>query len=147
MIRFVTGSLFDSDAQVLVNPVNTVGTSGAGLALAFKKRWPDMHTEYAKFCKLGELGRRRSLFLWKKTGCPVVLCFATKEHWRDPSELEFIEAGLAEFVRCYRLLGITSIAFPALGCGNGGLDWLDVMPLMTRYLEPLDIPIEIYQPR
>ena len=151
MIRFVSGSLFDSEAQTLVNPVNTVGVSGAGLAKEFKKRWPKMHEAYALRCERGHFGAlspEGPLWLWHSnaTGWTTILCFATKEHWRDPSELEFIEAGLAEFVRTYQALGITSIAFPALGCGNGGLDWADVMPLMTRYLEPLDLPIAIHEP-
>ncbi len=143
MIRFVRGSLFDADVHTLVNPVNKVGVSGAGLAKEFKRRYPEMHTAYARACKRGELGW---IWMWTSTESDAVLCFPTKEHWRDPSTLGLIELGLSELVRTYRRLGITSIAFPALGCGNGGLDWADVKPLMTRYLERLEIPVAIHGP-
>lgn len=144
-VRFVRGSLFDSDAQTLVNPVNRVGVSGAGLAKEFKKRYPNMHRDYALACKNNAMGNLR--ISWRHPH-DAVLCFVTKEHWRDPSRLELIEAGLEEFVRSewVRNATITSIAFPALGCGNGGLDWLDVQPLMTRYLEKVDIPVAIHVP-
>jgi O-acetyl-ADP-ribose deacetylase (regulator of RNase III) len=147
MIRFVKkGSLFGSTSQTLVNPVNRVGVSGAGLAKDFKRRWPDMHKDYVEACKEKTMGALR--LSWTFPHVHMVLCFVTKEHWRDPSTLELIEAGLKQFAASpWTKDGtITSIAFPALGCGNGGLDWKDVKPLMTSYLEPIDLPIEIYEP-
>src|SRR5581483_3547930 len=71
-----------------------------------------------------------------------VLNFPTKKHWRQPSQLEFIEAGLQKFVASYTKEKIASVAFPQLGCGNGELNWSDVQPLMTRYLA--DLPINVY---
>ena len=147
MIRFERGSLFDSDAQTLVNPVNRVGVSGAGLAKEFKKRYPDMHREYAQACR--EKRMPEILISWTHPHDHMVLCFVTKEHWREPSVLALIEEGLLQFSssRWIKDGTITSIAFPALGCGNGGLDWNDVRPLMLQCLEPVSIPVTIYEPR
>lgn len=146
MIQFKRGSIFDSKAQTLVNPVNTVGVSGAGLAKEFKKRFPEAQRDYVKACKGGRFPVGTLLLHRESPTAPRwILHFATKEHWRDPSELAFVEKGL-------RILannmdnGITSIAFPALGCGNGGLEWSDVKPLMVEHLRGLSIPVEIYEP-
>ena len=142
-MRFVKGSIFDSDAQTLVNPVNAVGVSGAGLAKEFKKRLPNMHTAYARACEDG-VCKVGIPWLWK--GERWVLCFPTKHHWREPSELDFIERGLIRFAFVYRHWELRSVAFPALGCGHGGLSWKDVQPLMFKHLERFDIPVEIYPP-
>lgn len=142
MLTYIKGDLFSSPAQVLVNTVNTVGIMGKGLALEFKTRYPEMFKEYQKVCNdnLLDIGK---LFLWKKED-KWVLLFPTKKHWRSPSKLDYIEKGLEKFVQSYDELGIESIAFPKLGCGNGGLDWADVKPLMEKYLKHLPINIYIY---
>jgi O-acetyl-ADP-ribose deacetylase (regulator of RNase III) len=142
MIAYVEGDIFDSPAQTLVNPVNTVGVMGSGLALEFKRRHPAMFLRYAEVCRdgrlqLGQLLLYRGADRW-------ILSFPTKQHWKDPSRLEWIEAGLRKFVNTYRSKGIESAAFPMLGCGHGGLRWADVGPLMQRVLEPLPIPISIH---
>lgn len=140
MIRYVEGDIFKSPAQVLVNTVNTVGVMGKGIALEFKKRYPDMFLAYREICEKRRL-RTGSLMLCYEPDYWVLL-FPTKEHWRNPSRIEFIEAGLAKFCRTYAEKGITSIAFPKLGCGNGELNWSDVRPVMEKYLK--DLPIDIY---
>ena len=142
MIRYIEGDIFRSPAQVLVNTVNTAGVMGKGIALEFKKRYPDMFQIYRESCE------KRSI----KTGMLMlcyepdhwVLLFPTKEHWRNPSRMEYIEAGLSKFCRTYAEKGITSIAFPRLGCGSGELSWSDVQPLMEKYLKELPIDIYIY---
>lgn len=83
------------------------------------------------------------LWLWKGSG-QWVLNFPTKKHWRNPSKLFYIEAGLQKFVAQYERRGIREVAFPRLGCGNGGLDWDEVRPLMERYLSPLPILVYIH---
>ena len=140
MIAYIQGDIFESSAQVLVNAVNTVGVMGAGIALSFKNRYPAMFNEYRSLCnkKLLVPGR---LYLWRGADKQVLL-FPTKEHWRNPSKLEYIELGLKEFRRTWKQLGITSIALPKLGCGYGGLDWEKVKLLMEKYLS--DLPIDIY---
>lgn len=124
MITYLKGDIFSSPAQVLVNAVNTVGVMGKGVALEFKKRYPEMFKSYERVCdeKQLEIGK---LMLWRgaeKWG----LMFPIKKHWRNPSRMEYIEAGLKIFADIYIEKGITSIAFPRLGCGNGGLDWKEV---------------------
>ena len=148
MIEFLSGSIFDSKAQTLVNPVNRVGVSGAGLAKEFKKRYPDMHRAYARACSQHRMGE---LLLHRHTGTalPQILCFVTKEHWREPSVLALIEEGLVQFAstRWLRDGTITSVAFPALGCGYGGLAWRDVKPLMIAHLSPIETPVSVYLPK
>ena len=142
MITYLKGDIFSSPAQVLVNTVNTVGVMGKGVALEFKKRYPEMFTAYERVCKAKQLEIGK-LFLWKGPE-KWVLMFPTKVHWRNPSKIEYIEAVLQKFSATYADKGITSAAFPRLGCGNGGLDWKQVQPLMEQYLKNLPIPIYIY---
>ena len=141
MITYVKLDLFQSPAHVIVNTVNTVGVMGKGIAKTFKEVYPEMFKEYQKLCekKLLAVGK-----LWiYKTSNKWVLNFPTKKHWRSPSKIEYIEAGLKKFVQYYEEKGIDSIAFPPLGCGNGGLNWEhEVKPLMEKYLK--DLPIDIY---
>ena len=129
-----------SKAQTVVNTVNTVGVMGKGLAAAFKRRHPEMFQAYKAICKRGEL-LPGSSWLWKGPD-QWVLNFATKKHWRNPSRLSYVRDGLEEFQRNYSSLGIREVAFPRLGCGNGGLDWDEVKPLMVEYLR--DLPITVY---
>lgn len=140
MLTYIEGDLFNSPAQVLVNTVNTVGVMGKGIALEFKKRYPKMFDAYKKQCDRHSLVIGK-LMLWYAPD-HWILQFPTKEHWRSPSRLEYIEKGLMTFVRKYADYNITSVAFPKLGCGNGELDWADVKVLMEKYLR--DLPIDIY---
>lgn len=142
MITYLKGDIFSSPAQVLVNTVNTVGVMGKGVALEFKKRYPEMFDVYERVCGAKKLDVGK-LLLWRGAE-KWVLMFPTKKHWRNPSKPEYVEAGLQKFVDTYAEKGITSIAFPRLGCGNGGLDWTLVQPLMERYLKRLPIPVYIY---
>jgi O-acetyl-ADP-ribose deacetylase (regulator of RNase III) len=143
MITYVKGNLFQSPAKVLVNTVNTVGVMGKGIALEFKRIYPDMFREYQGLCERGQL-RIGTLHLFK-TPHKWVLNFPTKQHWRQPSRLEYVEQGLQTFSRLCIENGIASAAFPPLGCGNGQLDYeTQVRPLMEKYLDPLSIPIFVY---
>ena len=142
MLKYVRGDIFNSPAQVLVNTVNTVGVMGKGIALSFKKKYPEMFTIYRKSCDKHQLVIGK-LMLWYGPD-HWILNFPTKEHWRNPSKMEYIEKGLMAFQRKYADYNITSIAFPKLGCGNGELDWEQVKPLMEKYLKELPIDIYIY---
>lgn len=142
MLEFVSTSLLDSPAQTLVNPVNTVGVMGKGLAAEFKRRYPAMFLEYRRRCaakqlSVGELHLYKAVDKW-------VLNFPTKEHWRQPSQLAWVLRGLECFVATFAAEGISSVAFPMLGCGAGGLDWRVVEPVMRRYLAPLPIPVRVH---
>ena len=143
MILYVQGDLFQSPAQVLVNTVNTVGVMGKGVALQFKRHFPEMYAKYRELCEKGDFNVG-SLWLYK-TPNKWVLNFPTKRHWRQPSRIEYVESGMKKFVETYSSMGIHSIAFPPLGCGNGQLDFRSqVQPLMEKYLQPLPIEVFVY---
>lgn len=142
MIEYVEGDIFCSPAQVLVNTVNTVGVMGKGLALSFKKRYPQMFESYRKACEKHQFVIGKLMLYYAPDHW--ILLFPTKANWRNPSKIEYLEEGLKKFVNTYAEKGITSIAFPKLGCGNGELSWDDVKPVMERYLKALPITIYIY---
>ena len=142
MIEYVEGNIFDSPAQVIVNTVNTVGVMGKGIALEFKNRYPQMFEKYKTACEKHALTIGKLMLV--SAPDHMLLLFPTKENWRYPSKLSYIEQGLKRFCDNYAQRGITSIAFPKLGCGNGELDWNEVRPLMERYLKNLPIDVYIY---
>ena len=144
-MKVLIGNIFDSTMQTLVNTVNCVGVMGKGLALEFKRRFPDMFKEYVKLCEQKQV-RPGQPYLYQDFLGTSILNFPTKDHWRSPSKLEYIINGLDWFVEKYKSYGITSIAFPPLGCGNGGLSWETVSPIMYEKLSQLPIKIEIYAP-
>ena len=143
MIKFLTGDILFSKCQTLVNPVNCVGVMGKGLALRFRKAYPDMYLRYKNICQRGLL-KPGMLWLYQSKSGTKVLCFPTKNDWRKPSRPEWIVDGLNKFVATYKAKGITSAAFPLLGAGNGGLDKSTAMAILEEHLRGCDIPIEIY---
>jgi O-acetyl-ADP-ribose deacetylase (regulator of RNase III) len=143
MLTYVTISLFDSPAQTLVNTVNTVGVMGKGIAAVFKKLYPEMYGQYRRLCQEGKFNVG-TLYIYR-TPNKIIVNFPTKKHWRQPSQVEYIEAGLRKFVEHYTDYGISSVSFPQLGCGHGELDWeTQVQPVMERYLQNLPIPVYIH---
>ncbi|MBZ0289877.1 MAG: macro domain-containing protein [Anaerolineae bacterium] len=147
MITYVVSDLFQSPARVLVNAVNTVGVMGKGIAADFRRFYPEMFAQYQALCERGQF-QTGQLWLYK-TPHKWILNFPTKQHWRDPSRLEYIEAGLQKFAAVYAEKDLISVSFPLLGSGLGGLDWeMQVRPLMEHYLDPLpiDIFIHLYEP-
>lgn len=142
MIVYRRTSLLESPAQTLVNTVNCVGIMGKGLAAAFKAREPQMYSRYREICDRKDLSPGK-LWLWRGNNS-WVLNFPTKLHWRQPSQIEWIEQGLQKFVDSYEALNIREISFPRLGCGNGNLDWAEVRPLMEYYLSRVQIPVYIH---
>lgn len=139
------GNIFESKATTLVNTINCVGVMGKGIALEFKKRFPNMYDEYVAMCEAG-LIRPGKPYVYQDFYGTSILNFPTKDHWRSPSKLSYIISGLDWFEEHYHEYGITSIAFPPLGCGNGGLTWEIVGPIMYDHLKDLPINIEIYAP-
>jgi uncharacterized protein YwgA/O-acetyl-ADP-ribose deacetylase (regulator of RNase III) len=140
-----TGDLFASRAQTWVNTVNCIGVMGAGIALQFKRRFPEMFEDYAARCSRREV-RLGAPYLFRRPTEPWVLNFPTKDHWRSPARLADIVRGLEFVAQHYRSWGIESLAVPPLGCGHGGLEWRVVGPTLYRHLRRLEIPVELYPP-
>ena len=130
----VSGDIFAAEALALVNPVNTQGVMGKGLALAFKNRFPDNFRAYREACRVGQVRIGEVFPHHRSTPPAVIFNFPTKAHWRQPSRLEYIEMGMVDLVRQIQTLGVRSIALPRLGCGLGGLDWHDVRPVVVDAL-------------
>lgn len=149
MIHHATGNLLQADVEALVNTVNCDGFMGKGIALQFKQAWPGNFDAYAKAC-LAEQVRPGQMFIWE-TGRMVnpryIINFPTKRHWRGKSRITDIQDGLHALVADVQRLGIKSIAVPPLGCGNGGLDWSEVRPLIESAFEELpDVNVQMFSP-
>lgn len=144
MITYMKGNILESSAQVVTNPVNCVGVMGKGLALQFKNKYPIMFKDYVKQCAAGNIKPGKP-YLWEDDFVQI-LNFPTKRHWRDNSLLIDIEDGLKYLASNYDNMGIDSLAIPPLGCGLGGLDWVDVKYLMEKYLSGIDLEVYIYVP-
>jgi O-acetyl-ADP-ribose deacetylase (regulator of RNase III) len=153
MIRYIQGNLLDADVEALVNTVNTVGIMGKGIALMFKDAFPGNFRLYADACKQGDvqIGRmfvtERPALAGSSGGPRWIINFPTKRHWRDHTQLEWVQAGLADLVRVLQEKEIHSVALPPLGCGNGGLEWSAVRPLIEQALASLpSVDVLVYEP-
>lgn len=148
LIKLMKGNLLNSNAEALVNTVNTVGVMGKGIALQFKQAFPDNFKAYKKACNNNEV-QPGKMFIFKtdSLGFPTyIINFPTKRHWKNKSKIEDIEDGLASLREEIIRLNIKSVAIPPLGCGNGGLDWSVVKPLIFQSLEDLNTTIYLYEP-
>jgi O-acetyl-ADP-ribose deacetylase (regulator of RNase III) len=142
--REYRGNIFASRAQVLVNTVNCVGVMGKGVALEFRRRFPEMYADYRRVCEQGRL--RPGQILPYRKSAPWILNFAVKDDWRHPSRMEWVESCLSKFTENYRVLGIKSVAMPWIGAMNGRLPWPEVHAMMVSYLSDLpDLDIEVVE--
>ena len=139
------GDILQSKAQTLINTVNCVGIMGKGIALEFKKRFPKMFDDYVQRCERGEV-KPGVPYLYKTLLLPQIINFPTKDHWKSVSRITDIEHGMQLLLSQYKEWGITSLAIPPLGCGNGQLEWKAVGPLIYRYASQMNIPVELYEP-
>ncbi|HOM88192.1 MAG TPA: macro domain-containing protein, partial [Spirochaetota bacterium] len=147
-MKYITGNILESKTQALVNTVNIVGVMGKGIALQFKKVFPENYKKYADACKKGEITIGK-LFITKENtlyGEKLIINFPTKKDWRKPSEYEYIEKGLDELIKIIEEYKITSIALPPLGAGSGGLVWSKVKTIIEEKLKNIDIEILVYEP-
>lgn len=149
MIREVSGDILESKAPIIVVPVNCKGVMGKGLALQAKQKWPKMFEIYKSFCE----GACPSYPDGLEPGGVVciqqepnryIACLATKDDWRNPSKLEWVETGLKQLVVLSMQVNLCHIAIPRLGCGLGGLDWCDVKPIVHRVFENTPITVDLY---
>ena len=148
MITYLRGNLLEDDAQALVNTVNTVGVMGKGIALQFKQRFPANFVAYAQACKLGQV-QTGSMFVTEPgelTGPRWVVNFPTKQHWRDPSRMEWVVDGLQDLRGLLISNAVASIALPALGAGLGGLPWAAVRGHIEAALGDLPVDVRVYEP-
>lgn len=140
------GDILTTDMHTIVCPVNTVGVMGKGLALHMAKQIPGLLHEYRKACKNGKLDVGKP-WCYELSDDRQILCFATKKHWRNPSEVEWIEAGLKYIAENVETLNIKSLAIPPVGCGLGGLPYHGtVARLLYEYLDGLNVAVEIWVP-
>lgn len=149
MMRFTQGNLLDADVEAVVNTVNTVGVMGKGIALMFKERFPANYQAYAAACKTGdvEIGTMFVSPSNELSGPRWIINFPTKKHWRQPTRLEWVRDGLDALKDVIQEKHIRSIAIPPLGCGNGGLNWAEVRPLIESALGDLkEVDILVYEP-
>lgn len=151
MIELQRGNLLEAHTEALVNTVNTKGVMGKGVALQFKRRYPANYQAYVAACKAEqvEVGKMfvTELPVSLESGPRYIINFPTKRHWRGSSRLNYIEAGLEDLVRVVREHCIRSIAIPALGCGNGGLEWAEVRPLIEGAFAALpEVHVYLYPP-
>ncbi len=149
MIRVKTGDILAEDAEALVNTINCVGVMGRGIALQFKKAFPENFRAYAEACERGEVrpGRMFVFDTLQLTNPRYIINFPTKRHWRGNSRIEDIQAGLTDLVVAVREREIRSIAVPPLGSGLGDLEWSDVRPLIEKALHGFnDLDVVIFEP-
>lgn len=147
-MKFTTGNILASNADALINTVNTYGVMGKGIALAFKRSFPDNYKAYRKAYENGELSVGK-MFVYKTSllSPKVIINFPTKKHWRNKSEMSYIYDGLDDLIEVVQTNDIKSIAIPPLGCGLGGLNWAEVKKVIVDKLSVLqDVDITIYEP-
>jgi O-acetyl-ADP-ribose deacetylase (regulator of RNase III) len=145
MLEFVKGDMFDVHADVRVNTVNCVGVMGAGVALAFKQRYPDMFKEYQRDCRDDRV-KPGTMNVWKSLTGDWVINFPTKRHWRNSSRYEDIDAGPDDLRSYLDSVGPVTVTLPALGCGHGGLDWARVSRMIREKLDGVNAHVLIFEP-
>lgn len=149
MITYVSGDIFKSNVEAIVNTVNTQGIMGKGLALQFKKRFPDNFKAYEKYCKSGQLFIGNMFIFQTNTlsGPRYIINFPTKKSWKNKSKIEDIRQGLASLVHDIQHLNIRSIALPPLGCGLGGLSWHEVkQAIEDAFANQNHLEVLVYEP-
>ena len=149
MITTGQGNLLNAQVEALVNTVNCVGVMGRGIALQFKKAFPDNCKHYIQVCKNKKLFPGEMLVFDRGSflNPRYIINFPTKNHWKEKSNLEFIRSGLSALTAEVKRLGIKSIAIPPLGCGNGGLNWSDVKPLIQgAFVNIPEVEVLLFEP-
>ena len=148
MITYTSGNLLEADTEALVNTVNTVGVMGKGIALQFAERFKTNLKLYKEACKCGSLqvGQLLAVKDADMHGERLIINFPTKKDWKHRSSYAYIEEGLKALVTLIKQRNITSIALPPLGCGNGGLQWAKVKPMIEDHLGALDLRVVVYEP-
>ena len=143
MTHPLSSDIFKSDAEALVNPVNTVGVMGAGLARAFREKYPKNYKLYVKACSDRTVSIGNGVAI--QDGGKWIINFPTKDHWQDQSKIKYIELGLINLIDICNLIQVKSVAVPKLGCGLGGLDWKIVRPMIVSAFTATKIDLQLYE--
>ncbi|MGC8658037.1 MAG: macro domain-containing protein [Desulfomonilaceae bacterium] len=149
-IELTCGNILKANTEAVVNTVNCVGVMDKGIALQFKKAFPENFKAYEAACRHREIQPGR-MFLFE-TGHifnpRYIINFATKRHWRDRSHYEDIVAGSKSLVAELRSHNIGSIAIPPLGCGLGGLDWEKVRIIIEEaFSGARGVLVKLFEPK
>lgn len=150
MINYKTGDLLNEQTDAIVNTVNCVGIMGKGIALQFKKRWPENFSLYELACKRNEVVPGKMFIFTTGTfsNPKFIINFPTKRHWKGKSRIEDIKSGLVDLVQIIKKLEIKSISLPPLGCGLGGLDWDEVKPIIENAFSSVpEVECVVYLPK
>lgn len=149
MIEPTQGDLLSADAEALVNTVNCVGVMGKGIALQFKLRFPENFRLYEQACRAKKVEPGHMFVFENPAGVHprFIINFPTKRHWKGKSKIEDIESGLLDLINVVKEKGIKSIAVPPLGCGNGGLQWRIVRPIIEEAFEAVpEVRVLLFEP-
>ncbi len=150
MIEYTSGNLLDAPVEALVNTVNCVGVMGKGIALQFRQAYPDNYKVYRAACERGEV-RPGQMLVYERgqlINPRYIINFPTKQHWKEKSRMEYIDAGLDALVQEVKARGIQSIAIPPLGAGSGGLDWAKVKPKIEKaFARQRNMRVLLYAPQ
>jgi O-acetyl-ADP-ribose deacetylase (regulator of RNase III) len=150
MIALTRGNVLKADAEALVNTVNCVGVMGKGIALQFKKAFPENFKAYEAACRKSEvqMGRMFVFETGQMFNPRYIINFPTKHHWRGKSRYEDVEAGLEALVREVWERNIRSVAIPPLGCGLGGLQWKRVRAIIEQAFAGLpEVEVRLFEPK
>ena len=139
MIKYIDSNVFNANADAIVNTVNCVGFMGKGLAFEFSLRYPKLLEQYVEKCEKKEI-KVGEIFYYQDSD-KLIINFPTKNDYKFPSKLSWIESGLKNLVDTYKYYNIKVLAMPPLGCGYGGLNRKDVFELIEKYLGNLDIEV------
>ena len=148
MLNYIKGDIFESEARALINPVNTDGIMGKGLAYQFKKKFPKNFIMYSEKCSNGSLNIGTPL-IWTDENNKIIINFPTKKSWKENSKIEYIQVGLKKLAELLIELNIKSVAIPPIGAGNGKLDWESVLKEIEKFEKDIsknDIDIFVYVP-
>lgn len=149
MVEYKKGDILTEETEAVVNTVNTKGVMGKGIALQFKERFPENYKQYKKACEAGEVVTGK-MFVTESgllLNPQYIINFPTKEHWKNPSKMKYIHEGLTDLVRVIKEKQITSISIPPLGCGNGGLEWNEVRPVIENAISNIsNLKIVLFEP-
>ncbi|MCB0485998.1 MAG: macro domain-containing protein [Flavobacteriaceae bacterium] len=143
-IKFKNGNLFSNNFDIRINTINCVGAMGKGIALEFKNRYPNMYWEYKELCSANKI-KPGKMWVWQNL-YETIINFPTKRHWKDNSRYDDIELGLNDLYRILQKQNNKTVAIPALGCGNGGLNWKIVSKMIYDKLNDLDNDITVFNP-